>query len=568
MAAHDLSSPLLASTTPPPPPHLVLTVDGGDDDSKSRQPTANHQNGGRAHSKTNHHITPRSNSTTHHRNPFEFVGSDASFSAPPPCTIDPFRNGTPRIDGLYEVLKILLLLPIVVIRLVLFGLCLGVGYIATKLAILGWKDKHNPMPRWRSRLMWVTRFTARGILFSFGYQWIRRKGKPAPRGIAPIVVSNHVSYIDPIFYFYEMCPTIVASESHDALPFVGTIIRAMQVIYVDRFSQPSRKNAVNEIKRKGCCDRFPRVLLFPEGTTSNGRSLLSFQLGAFIPNYAIQPVVVRYPHVHFDQSWGNISLAMLMFRMFSQFHNFLEVEYLPIVSPLDNSKENPAHFAKRTSNAMASTLNVVQTCHSYGDVMLFMRAAESGQEKPSNFMVEMAKVESLFHIRSLEAMDFLEKFLSMNPDSSGRVRVHDFLRVLKLRPCILSEEVFAFLDVEKSGSITFKQFLYGSLHVMKQPQFRSTCELAFSECDILEEHEISQHEFGDVIRLGIPDLDDAEVHELFKLFDVEGKGRVSKDNFTSCLRKNPLLIALFSACLAHRDAVDDDDDNSMVEEIV
>ncbi|CAI0470561.1 unnamed protein product [Linum tenue] len=536
MAAHDLSSPLLASTTPPPPPHLVLTVDGGDDDSKSRQPTANHQNGGRAHSKTNHHITPRSNSTTHHRNPFEFVGSDASFSAPPPCTIDPFRNGTPRIDGLYEVLKILLLLPIVVIRLVLFGLCLGVGYIATKLAILGWKDKHNPMPRWRSRLMWVTRFTARGILFSFGYQWIRRKGKPAPRGIAPIVVSNHVSYIDPIFYFYEMCPTIVASESHDALPFVGTIIRAMQVIYVDRFSQPSRKNAVNEIKRKGCCDRFPRVLLFPEGTTSNGRSLLSFQLGAFIPNYAIQPVVVRYPHVHFDQSWGNISLAMLMFRMFSQFHNFLEVEYLPIVSPLDNSKENPAHFAKR--------------------------------EKPSNFMVEMAKVESLFHIRSLEAMDFLEKFLSMNPDSSGRVRVHDFLRVLKLRPCILSEEVFAFLDVEKSGSITFKQFLYGSLHVMKQPQFRSTCELAFSECDILEEHEISQHEFGDVIRLGIPDLDDAEVHELFKLFDVEGKGRVSKDNFTSCLRKNPLLIALFSACLAHRDAVDDDDDNSMVEEIV
>ncbi|CAI0471980.1 unnamed protein product [Linum tenue] len=233
MAAHDLSSPLLASTTPPPPPHLVLTVDGGDDDSKSRQPTANHQNGGRAHSKTNHHITPRSNSTTHHRNPFEFVGSDASFSAPPPCTIDPFRNGTPRIDGLYEVLKILLLLPIVVIRLVLFGLCLGVGYIATKLAILGWKDKHNPMPRWRSRLI---------------YQWIRRKGKPAPRGIAPIVVSNHVSYIDPIFYFYEMCPTIVASESHDALPFVGTIIRAMQVIYVDRFSQPSRKNAVNEIK--------------------------------------------------------------------------------------------------------------------------------------------------------------------------------------------------------------------------------------------------------------------------------------------------------------------------------
>lgn len=62
------------------------------------------------------------------------------------------------------------------------------------------------------------------------YQWIKRKGRPAPREIAPIVVSNHVSYIDPIFFFYELFPTIVASESHDSMPFVGTIIRAMQVI--------------------------------------------------------------------------------------------------------------------------------------------------------------------------------------------------------------------------------------------------------------------------------------------------------------------------------------------------
>ncbi|CAN1157658.1 Lysophospholipid acyltransferase LPEAT2 [Linum perenne] len=546
-AADDLSSPLLAS----PPPHITISVDGGDHRSSPGQPISIGTH-------------PYSNATTNN-NPFEFVGID-SFSVPSPSTVDPFRNATPRIDGLYEALKILLLLPIVVLRLILFGLCLAVGYLATKLAIHGWKDKENPMPRWRSRLMWITRVSARGILFSFGYQWIRRKGKPAPREIAPIVVSNHVSYIEPIFYFYEMCPTIVASESHDALPFVGTIIRAMQVIYVNRFSQPSRKNAVNEIKRKGACDRFPRVLLFPEGTTSNGRVLLSFQLGAFLPNYAIQPVVVRYPHVHFDQSWGNISLALLMFRMFSQFHNYLEVEYLQIVSPLDNCKENPAHFSKRTSNAMATALNVLQTFHSYGDVMLLMRAAESGQENPSSFMVEMAKVESLFHIRSLEAMDFLEKFLSMNPDSSGRVKFHDFLRALRLRPCILSEEVFAFLDVEKTGSVTFKQFLYGSLHVMKQPQFRQTCELAFSECDVRGVHEISEHEVCFYLPLTLQLFHSDKVHEIFKLFDVETKGTVSKDNFNSCLRRNPLLVALFSACLAHRDTSEDCD--SMLEEIV
>ncbi|XP_028068680.1 lysophospholipid acyltransferase LPEAT2-like [Camellia sinensis] len=190
------------------------------------------------------------------------------------------------------------------------------------------------------------------ILFFFGccsYHWIKRKGKPAPRETAPIVVSNHVSYIEPIFFFYELFPTIVAAESHDSIPFVGTIIRAMQVIYVNRFSSSSRKHAVSEIKRKASSNRFPRLLLFPEGTTTNGRLLISFQLGAFIPGYPVQPVIVRYPHVHFDQSWGNVTLAMLMFRMFTQFHNFMEVEYLPVVSPLENQKENAVHFAKRSS---------------------------------------------------------------------------------------------------------------------------------------------------------------------------------------------------------------------------
>ncbi|KAG0476126.1 hypothetical protein HPP92_012967 [Vanilla planifolia] len=206
------------------------------------------------------------------------------------------------------------------------------------------------MPRWRCRVMWVTRICARCILFSFGYHWINRAGRPArrevapivvsnhisyvepifffyelfPTIVAPIVVSNHISYVEPIFFFYELFPTIVASESHDTLPFVGTIIRAMQVIYVDRFSPSSRKNAVNEIKRKASCNDFPHVLLFPEGTTTNGRFLISFQHGAFIPCLPIQPVVVRYPHVHFDQSWGHISLAKLMFRMFTQFHNFMQ----------------------------------------------------------------------------------------------------------------------------------------------------------------------------------------------------------------------------------------------------
>ncbi|GAA0164684.1 acyltransferase [Lithospermum erythrorhizon] len=173
---------------------------------------------------------------------------NGGFLVPETSIVDPFRNNTLKIEGVYEWLKIVVCLPIVVLRLVLLLVSLVVGYFSTLFALYGWKDKDNPMPRWRCRIMWITRFSARCVLFSFGYQWIRRKGKPAPREVAPIVVSNHVSYIEPIFFFYELFPTIVASESHDSMPFVGTIIRAMQVIYVNRFSKPSRKQVLNEIK--------------------------------------------------------------------------------------------------------------------------------------------------------------------------------------------------------------------------------------------------------------------------------------------------------------------------------
>lgn len=100
-------------------------------------------------------------------NPFRFIGCD-ELVVPPRDTVDPFKNGTPNI-GLYEWIKIVILLPIVVLRLVLLLLSVVVGYSVTKLAILGLKDKHGPIPEWRCRILWITRYCGRCILFAFGY---------------------------------------------------------------------------------------------------------------------------------------------------------------------------------------------------------------------------------------------------------------------------------------------------------------------------------------------------------------------------------------------------------------
>ncbi|XP_074565222.1 lysophospholipid acyltransferase LPEAT2 [Curcuma longa] len=462
-------------------------------------------------------------------NPYAFLGAPP-LELPPMSPIDPFRNQIPSISGMYEWCKTVLCLPIAAARLVLFGIAIAVGYVATLVALYGWKDKQSPMPRWRCRAMWLTRLCARLILFSFGYQWIKRKGRPAPREIAPIVVCNHISYIEPIFFFYELIPTMVASESHDSLPFVGTIVRAMQVIYVDRFSPQSRKLAIHEIKRKASSNDFPRVMLFPEGTTTNGRFLISFRLGAFLPGLPLQPVVVRYPYVHFDQSWGNVNLLKLMFRMFTQFHNFMEVEYLPVIFPDESKQQNVTKFSDRTSNAMSRALNVLQTTHSFGDMILFSRASELGKERCSNYMVEMAWVENSFNISTSEAVVLLDKFLAMDPDSNGRVQIHGFLKVYGLCFNPVCEKIFGYLDTEKKGSITFRQFLTGSALIRKQPSFWRACETAFAKCSDNSTDCIS-------------------TEQLHQLFDTAAEGVIRKDEFMECLQKNPLLIALFSTHL-------------------
>lgn len=274
--------------------------------------------------------------------------------------------------------------------------------------------------------------------------------------------------------------------------------------------------------------------------------LISFQHGAFIPGYPIQPVIVRYPHVHFDQSWGHIALATLMFRMFTQFHNFMEIEYLPVVSPSEHYKESAVRFAEKTGRSMARALNVVQTSHSFLDYLLLSKAADSGHENPSLFVVEIAKIQQLFPLSSSDALDLLDRFLAMNPDPSGNVKIQDFLRVLRLKHCGLSQKMFDFIDVGKNGEIIFKEFLVGSAHILNQPLFHQACELAFTETDIDQDLHINEQQLGASLMPAMGSLSTDEIGGLFSLFDGDNDGRISKGDFVNCLRKNPLLIALFS----------------------
>ncbi|CAM6085757.1 unnamed protein product [Calypogeia fissa] len=461
--------------------------------------------------------------------------------------IDPFKNKTREIVGLYNWIKTVLLLPVLVLRILLVLVVLFVGLILTSISLAGYRQALRPFPQWRRHMMFSTRLCARALLFCFGFHWIRRTGRPVPREVAPIVVSNHVSFIDPIFYFWELLPILVSSTSHDDLFLVGSIIRAMQVITVDRLSPESRKQAAIEIKKKASNDEYPRVLLFPEGTTTNGRALISYKLGAFRPGLAVQPVVVRYPFVHFDISWGDISVWKLLFRMLTQVTNHMEVEYLPVVYPTKREIDNAGAFAERVRFVMAAALNVPETEHTYGDLMLAVRSSELKLNPATTMMVEMGRMERLFRLTTTEVNEYLDKFVKMDTTHSGFVTMDQFLEALDLPKCPFSEKIFLMFDKSEQGYINFKEFVAVLAFLSKHTEFASLIKSSFEGCGAQNDGVLTQLELENSLRSVFPDIPQNQVQQMFKKLDMDKDGVISWEEFRIFLEKNPELLAVFVA---------------------
>lgn len=118
-----------------------------------------------------------------------------------PSGLDPFVNQTPRVAGAYAHVKLLLLLPLLLVRLLLVGVILVVGYVATKVALAGWEGSshawsgHVVLPKWRRKLMGVTRLCGRGLLWCFGYVPIAKtRQKSVRNSITCITISLNGHY--------------------------------------------------------------------------------------------------------------------------------------------------------------------------------------------------------------------------------------------------------------------------------------------------------------------------------------------------------------------------------------
>jgi len=119
------------------------------------------------------------------------------------------------------------------------------------------------------KALWV-QWACQRILAALGIKCVV-EGRPAKHGL---VVANHLSYLDILIISSAMPCFFVAKMEIDGWPFFGRAARCGGTIFLDRSSLASANKVAAIMEERF---RLPvPVLLFPEGTSTDGAEVLRF----------------------------------------------------------------------------------------------------------------------------------------------------------------------------------------------------------------------------------------------------------------------------------------------------
>ena len=143
----------------------------------------------------------------------------------------------------------------------------------------------------KSRALWM-QSSARLAIRSLGIRF-RVQGRAPTSGL---LVANHLSYLDIIFFSAALPCCFVAKAEIATWPFFGMLARAGGTLFVDRSSRVSAEQVTEQVAERL---RGPvPVLFFPEGTSTDGTQLLRFHSRFYTPavdeSIPVTAAAIRY----------------------------------------------------------------------------------------------------------------------------------------------------------------------------------------------------------------------------------------------------------------------------------
>ncbi|MBE2893745.1 lysophospholipid acyltransferase family protein [Spirabiliibacterium falconis] len=233
--------------------------------------------------------------------------------------------------------------------------------ISGVLQILVFFPRHTPEQKLRRIQRW-----SQNVLAIFNIRVIAFNLPQTNEQGGRLIVANHVSWLD-IFALNSVLPgRFIAKEDVRKWPIIGYLAAQAQTIFISR----QRGNATTQSKVQGVAQALQhreQVALFPEGTSTDGTSVLAFKSSFFQAaidaDVPITPLLVFYPaHQqvgcnHTMAYYGDISLFQSMKALAKQQSAVVELHFLPELPVSDQTRRELADKAQhQISHVLAQRL--------------------------------------------------------------------------------------------------------------------------------------------------------------------------------------------------------------------
>lgn len=188
-------------------------------------------------------------------------------------------------------------------------------------------------------------------------------GTPLRRDV--FYVANHLSWVDILALGGASGTAFVAKAEIGASPIVGWLAGLNRTVYVKRENRMGVAEQINAL-RDALADNWA-ITIFPEGTTTDGRSLLPFKtpmlrvLEPPPPGVMVQPVLLDYGTVGEEIGWigeeGGINNARRVLARQGSFP--LRIMYLEPFDPHEfpGRKAIAAESRRRIEDALVAALD-------------------------------------------------------------------------------------------------------------------------------------------------------------------------------------------------------------------
>jgi 1-acyl-sn-glycerol-3-phosphate acyltransferase len=216
----------------------------------------------------------------------------------------------------------------------------------------------SPESQRRAKRIW-----SHQLLSRLGVE-LRAFGEVPQRG-GVLIAANHISWID-IFVINALRPcAFVCKEEIRAWPLIGWLVANTETVFIERGNRRAARRTAETLKHRLAGDSA--IVVFPEGTTTNGTHLLPFRpammQAAVDAEVPVVPVALRYrdpqhpisPAPAYD---GDISLWECL-RAIALADGLVAETH--VLEAIDTRRERQ-HIAAHAHSEIATRLGFIETC--------------------------------------------------------------------------------------------------------------------------------------------------------------------------------------------------------------